>query len=29
VLAQKDVDRRWNLYKEMSEMDYSWAKNPL
>ncbi len=26
-LAQKDVDRRWNLYKQMSEMDYSWMKN--
>jgi pyruvate-ferredoxin/flavodoxin oxidoreductase len=25
-LAQYDVDRRWNLYKQMSEMDYSWVK---
>lgn len=25
-MAQYDVDRRWNLYKQMSEMDYSWAK---
>ncbi|RKZ32694.1 pyruvate:ferredoxin (flavodoxin) oxidoreductase, partial [bacterium] len=25
-LAQQDVDRRWNLYKQMSELDYSWAK---
>ncbi len=24
-LAQSDVDRQWNLYKQMSEMDYSWA----
>ncbi len=25
-LAQYDVDRRWNLYKQLSEMDYSWVK---
>ncbi|MCD6502103.1 pyruvate:ferredoxin (flavodoxin) oxidoreductase, partial [bacterium] len=25
-LAQFDVDRKWNLYKQLSEMDYSWAK---
>ena len=25
-LAQYDVDRRWNLYKQLSEIDYSWAK---
>jgi len=25
-LAQFDVDRRWNLYKQLSEMDFSWAK---
>ena len=25
-LAQYDVDRRWNLYKQLSELDYSWAK---
>ena len=26
LLAQRDVDRRWNLYKQMSEMDFGWAK---
>jgi len=26
ILAQRDVDRRWNLYKEMAEIDYGWAK---
>ncbi|NYT11845.1 MAG: pyruvate:ferredoxin (flavodoxin) oxidoreductase [Methanomassiliicoccales archaeon] len=26
LLAQQDVDRRWNLYKQMSEMDYGWSK---
>ncbi len=25
-LAQYDVDRRWSIYKQLSEMDYSWAK---
>ncbi len=25
-LAQYDANRRWNLYKQLSEMDYSWAK---
>jgi len=25
-LAQYDVDRRWNLYKQLSEMDFGWAK---
>ncbi|MCD6595658.1 pyruvate:ferredoxin (flavodoxin) oxidoreductase [bacterium] len=25
-LAQYDVDRRWHLYKQLSELDYSWAK---
>ncbi len=25
-LAQHDVDKRWNLYKQLSEMDFSWAK---
>lgn len=25
-LAQYDVNRRWNLYKQLSEMDYSWVK---
>lgn len=24
-LAQEDVVARWNLYKQMAEMDYSWA----
>lgn len=25
-LAQMDVDKRWNLYSQMADMDYSWAK---
>jgi len=25
-LAQKDVDRRWHMYSNMAELDYSWAK---
>ncbi len=25
-LAQFDVERRWNFYKQLSEMDFSWAK---
>jgi pyruvate-ferredoxin/flavodoxin oxidoreductase len=24
-MAQQDVDARWNTYKQMAEMDYSWA----
>ncbi len=26
ILAQRDVDRRWNIYREMAEIDYGWAK---
>ena len=25
-LVQRDVDRRWNLNREMVEMNHSWAK---
>ncbi len=25
-LGQKDCDRRWHLYSQMANMDYSWAK---
>ncbi|MFP4459455.1 MAG: pyruvate:ferredoxin (flavodoxin) oxidoreductase [Candidatus Zixiibacteriota bacterium] len=25
--AQFDVDRRWNIYKQMAEIDYSWVKD--
>jgi len=25
-LAQYDVNRRWNMYKQLSEMDFGWAK---
>ncbi|HHS50995.1 MAG TPA: pyruvate:ferredoxin (flavodoxin) oxidoreductase [candidate division Zixibacteria bacterium] len=25
-LAQEDVNRRWNYYRQLAEMDFSWAK---
>jgi pyruvate-ferredoxin/flavodoxin oxidoreductase len=25
-LSQEDANRRWNLYKQMAAMDFSWAK---